>query len=452
MVTANIVSLSDTNNYHRIDPDFYRPEYYIDFTKGTWISVKKILDICQYGISQAMAEEPVGYPIFKMDDIVDSFLVNDNIKYVEITKNIFSNFKLNTDDILFNRVNAEEFVGRTGIFKLKGDYVFASYLIRLRLKSNCEILPGYFNIFLNSKYGKKQIHRYLRRAVNQANVNANELKNFKIAALPISFQEMISKLINEAWNRIEQSKLFYSQAENLLINELDLYNFKIRNKNCYSYQLSDINLAHRIDPEYFNPGYIELLKKVSKKCEMKPLNKVIVNFKKGVEVGGEKYKKEGFPFIRVSSISKEGFIDKDQKYISEEDYLQLKNKFEPKGGEILLTKDATPGLAYYVKEPIKGIVSSGIIRLNVKDINPEYLCLCINVLIGQSQIERDGGGSVIIHWKPSQIKKLQIPILPKPIQDKIAELVQQSHEARIQGKQLLGKAKKMVEDEIEKAK
>jgi restriction endonuclease S subunit len=66
------------------------------------------------------------------------------------------------------------------------------------------------------------------------------------------------------------------------------------------------------------------------------------------------------------------------------------------------------------------------------------------------QVERDCGGSVILHWKPEQVKRLLIPLLPPSIQQKIASLVQQSHEARKKAKELLEIAKKAVEIAIEK--
>jgi type I restriction enzyme S subunit len=65
------------------------------------------------------------------------------------------------------------------------------------------------------------------------------------------------------------------------------------------------------------------------------------------------------------------------------------------------------------------------------------------------QVERDCGGSVILHWKPEQVKRLQIPILPLEIQQEIALLVQQSHEARKKAKELLELAKRAVEIAIE---
>ena len=173
--------------------------------------------------------------------------------------------------------------------------------------------------------------------------------------------------------------------------------------------------------------------------------------KKGFEPGSEAYQEEGKLFIRVSSISKLGIDDKDQKYLSEDLYQKLKTDYEPRVGEILLTKDATPGIAYVVKEPIEGVISGGIIRLKIKEnVDSEYLALCANSIVGRMQVERDAEGSVIAHWKPEQIRYILIPVLPKSTQQKIAELVRKSHEAREKSKELLEEAKRKVEEMIEK--
>ncbi len=117
-----------------------------------------------------------------------------------------------------------------------------------------------------------------------------------------------------------------------------------------------------------------------------------------------------------------------------------------------MTKDATPGIAYVLKEPVEGVIAGGILRvtINENDVNKEYLATCVNSIIGKMQIERDGGGSVITHWRPEQIKRLQVPILSKKTQRKIASLIQQSHEARKKAKELLEEAKGIVETAIEK--
>jgi len=56
----------------------------------------------------------------------------------------------------------------------------------------------------------------------------------------------------------------------------------------------------------------------------------------------------------------------------------------------------------------------------------------------------------LLHWKPEQIKKLQIPILSKPVQQKITDLVHQSHEARNKARQMLKEANLKVDEAINK--
>lgn len=158
-------------------------------------------------------------------------------------------------------------------------------------------------------------------------------------------------------------------------------------------------------------------------------------------------------FIRVSNLSVNGFVKKDPKFISEELYQSLENDYGLQIGDFLLTKDATPGIAYLVKEYVEGIISSGILKLKINETEIEkgYLELCINSLIGRLQVERDSGGSVITHWRPEQIKELKIPILSKDVQQKIAYLVNQSHETRKKANELFNEAKSKVEEIIEES-
>ena len=128
--------------------------------------------------------------------------------------------------------------------------------------------------------------------------------------------------------------------------------------------------------------------------------------------------------------------------------------YQPKKDEILLSKDATTGIAYYLnEEPKQMIVSGGILRLKIlsQKILPEYLTLALNSVIVQKQIERDVGGSVINHWRPDQVKSTIIPILGNAKQKEIKELIEQSFFYRKQSNSLLEIAKRGVEIAIEKS-
>ena len=153
----------------------------------------------------------------------------------------------------------------------------------------------------------------------------------------------------------------------------------------------------------------------------------------------------GVPFVRVSNLNP--FEITEEKYISEELYADIK-EHQPKQGEILLSKDATPGIAYHLREqPDKMIPSSGILRLKNKTdkIGNEYLTLVLNSILTQEQINRDVGGSVILHWRPDQVAATVIPILHQEKQAEIQQKVVESFNLRRHAKDLLEYAKRAVE-------
>lgn len=123
----------------------------------------------------------------------------------------------------------------------------------------------------------------------------------------------------------------------------------------------------------------------------------------------------------------------------------------PKKDTILLTKDGSVGIAYKVDRDLKVVTSGAILHLTVrnKKINPDYLTLVLNPILTQLQAERDAGGSIIQHWRMSEIEKVLIPIIDMEKQKKISQLIQTSFQLKKQSQQLLEAAKQAVEMAIE---
>jgi restriction endonuclease S subunit len=445
MITYSIIQKSQLEGSHRLDAEYYQPEYLeID---------RKIRSFNNYLLGDLITSFASGKNLPQLDDksIGKIFFVRtQNVRQILIDKEGISFVDptvekyplLNEGDILAVRVG--EGVGNTSIVTPEfAHHSYSDNIIRLRIK---KLDPYFVIIFLNSKAGLSYLERVSKGSARSL-ISSENIYTIKIPNLGEEINKFCKKTVFDATEKIRQSESLYSQAEDLLLQELGLKDFKIEEDLCYVVDISNAKSAHRLDAEYFQPRYEKIIQKI-KKQKIAYLGDLVV-MKKGFEPGSDEYQNEGKLFIRVSSISKQGILDKDQKYLNDELYQKLKNNFEPKIGEILLTKDATPGIAYVLREPIEGIISSGIMRLKLKeDIESEYLALCINSIIGQMQIERDAGGSIIIHWKPEQIKKLQIPILSKSIQQKIADLIRKSHEARKKAKGLLEEAKHKVEKVI----
>ena len=121
-------------------------------------------------------------------------------------------------------------------------------------------------------------------------------------------------------------------------------------------------------------------------------------------------------------------------------------------GEVIYTKDATIGIAFPVDNDFNdAIISGGIIRIKPhKDLDPYYLSIVLNSVLCRSQAERHSIGAVIKHYTYSKIKDLLIPIVSEQTQRQISELLKQSFLLRKESKELIEKAKKEVEEYIEK--
>lgn len=448
MINYSIVQKSQLECAHRLDAQFYQHEYFIDFSKGKWNPIGDFLETCQYGISQSMNEDNIGYPIFRMDDIKNGFLITEGMKYVDITREKFIKNKLKVNDLLFNRVNSEEFVGRTGIFKLEGEYTFASYLIRLKLRTQSGIYPDYLNVFLNSSYGRKQIRRYRRRAVNQANVNAEELKKIKIAVLPRATQEKIKKLINQSWNKLITSKNFYSQAENLLLQELGLNNFKPKDELSFIVNLSETRSAHRADAEYFQPKYDELISKF-KSHNTKPLLDLVNNVP--ARFSPKNYPGKRFKYIELSNIDTSvGTIDGHSDVYGNSAPSRARRVL--KAGDVIVSsvEGSLEKVALIGKIQDNSLASTGFFQFRSKRILPEVLLVIAKSIILQLQLKKHSAGTILTAVPKDSLNQIVLPVLPNSAQQEIAAMVRKSHEAREKSNELFEKAVKEVDSYIEK--
>lgn len=171
-----------------------------------------------------------GFKIFRMGEVQDGKLVDTGrMKYADIPPEEFEKYKLRAGDVLFNRTNSFELVGKTGIFELHGDYCFASYLVRLNL-DRAAILPEFLNYLMNSDRFQKSVKEKASKSINQANINATILSN-ELICFPelLSEQQRIVEILDESFEAIataranagknitEARELFQSHAKSLFL-------------------------------------------------------------------------------------------------------------------------------------------------------------------------------------------------------------------------------------------
>jgi len=182
IVTNNLAKIRDSIFYKTFgDP--------AKNNKWTTCSLKKIIKKAQYGTSKKLITEKIGVPCLRMNNITeDGKLDVTNLKYFDFEQEI-KKYTLQKGDLLFNRTNSRELVGKTTIFDLESDFVFAGYLIRLEI--NSEIAnPFFIHSQMNYPTMKNIIRSMGKGSVGQSNINSTEIQNLDIIIPPIELQNI----------------------------------------------------------------------------------------------------------------------------------------------------------------------------------------------------------------------------------------------------------------------
>lgn len=142
------------------------------------VKIRDIVTDVRYGTSKP-AVEGGRYPYLRMNNLtVNGGLDLSDLKYIDIPDNEIEKCVVRKGDILFNRTNSIDLIGKTAVFNLLDDMVIAGYIIRIRL--NKQILPDVFSQYMNLEAMKKVLRGMAKGAVNQANINAQELQSIKV--------------------------------------------------------------------------------------------------------------------------------------------------------------------------------------------------------------------------------------------------------------------------------
>lgn len=446
------VNYSKLNKEFRIDAEYYRKEIldtisFLDNKNNDKLENLVNFVVGPFGSTVTVDKyvEKSNHRYIRNKDVKDFVIKDDEPALIsDCVYNSLPQFHVNENDLLITVVGT---LGKVAIAQKKDTKsIFSCKSTILRTQN---INPYYLLAYLNSSVGKLFSLRGTRGAI-QEGLNLFDLKEIKVFLPNKEFQVLIEKILKKAFLKSENAYEYFRQAQFILLSELGLKNWNPVHKLSFIKNYSDTQEPERIDAEYFQPKYDEIAEAIKNyKGGFDTLGN-IVSIKKCIEVGADEYLDEGIPFIRVSNISP--FEITNEKYISEKLYNEIKSN-QPQKGEILLSKDATPGIAHYLHEnPYKMILSGGILRLKTKSIKiiPEYLTLLLNSSIVKEQINRDVGGSVILHWRPDQVSDTLIPILNDEKQESIKNKIMESTELRNKSKSLLEIAKKCVEMAIEK--
>jgi len=167
-----------------------------------WQKISDVLKSSTYGTALPSNTDKKGAPVVRMNNLTyDGEIDLTSLKWVDMEHGEFARLELSDGDILFNRTNSKEMVGKTAVWDAGKGYTFAGYLVKLVLEEE-KMMPDYFVAYMNSKFGKKILFNKGQSSGSQVNFSPPLLKAQQILVPPMEEQQKFSRV----YNRVNKQK------------------------------------------------------------------------------------------------------------------------------------------------------------------------------------------------------------------------------------------------------
>lgn len=438
-----MLSIPMSTELVRLESDFYTAK---TFVLQTFLSGEEIIDFVQYGTSEELNEQYLGYPILRLNEFNSSFIGLPSKYCKTIDSNTFESLKLLKDDVLICRTNGNpKYVGKSALVPQNYEFAYASYLFKIRPKKeiiNASTLVAY----LNSKYGRMEIEKFSMTS-NQSNFSPAKFRELRIPIFSKSLLNLIEKIYYSSFNFLMQSEIKYSESEEILLEEIGLKNFEPSKEpiNIKSFKDS-FGSTGRLDAEYYLKKYEDYLK-------------LIFNYKSGFERleiacqlkdnNFSPFENTSYKYIELSNIGKTGEVNG----CSEELGIDLPTRARRlvSTGDVIISsiEGSLQSCAIISKKYNYALCSTGFYVIKSNKINSETLLVLFKSEPMQAIMKQNCSGTILTGMNKDEFSNIPIPIIDYKIQKQIAELIEESFKLKAESEKLLEVAKQAVEIAIE---
>lgn len=427
----------------RGDVDFWSPEYVKnDKLMSQYVPFTDVIEGITNGVELRKYSDS-GELYLRVSNIKEFFTDLNDIKLVPLTREAVKareKVRLSEQDILMSRS------GSLGIITIITpdikDAIISSHIMRLRVKDG--INPYYIATFLNCEFGKNQILRR-RNGSPIPEINHQSLEELRFFIPSKSIQQKVEQIVKDAFQLKKEAEKERQEADLILENSIKRF-FTIDEQRAFWKWNTDIEIIKTLEPNFWK-------KTISSKKHPTIEFGDIFNYQKGTEVGSALYQDSGIPFLRVSDLGDlEIQFGNSSKYINETLFDELKAEFQSHKGELLFSKDATIGLMAKVETEEKQIISSGILRLQIKnkEFDPDFLMAFLTNKFINQEFVKNSTGSVIKHLNAQKLSKIELPLIDKQVQKEVANKIKSSISKKQFSRQKLQEAKDFVENLIKR--
>lgn len=179
------------------------------FAKGT---IRDLVSSANYGTSEKASEQVGQYPILRMNNITyEGGWDFSSLKYVDLDEASAHKYMAQKGDLLFNRTNSKELVGKTAVYMRDEPMAIAGYLVRVRMNERGN--AHYVSAYLNSAHGKRSLETRAKSIVGMANINAQEMQDIPLLLPPIELQDKFASIVEAIQVRLRKHHAFSREAE-----------------------------------------------------------------------------------------------------------------------------------------------------------------------------------------------------------------------------------------------
>jgi type I restriction enzyme S subunit len=156
-------------------------------------ALEKLLESVTYGTSQRSSLDGL-LPVLRMNNLTYTGEMDfSDLKYINLSEHDMARYTVTDGDILFNRTNSAELVGKTAVFCHPKSMAYAGYLIRLRVNPQNE--PDYVSSLLNSRWGKSCLRTMAKSIIGMANISASQIRSLMVPSPPLDLQQEFARRV-----------------------------------------------------------------------------------------------------------------------------------------------------------------------------------------------------------------------------------------------------------------
>ncbi len=313
------------------------------------------------------------------------------------------------------------------------------------IRPKADLLPSFLAVYFNCSFGQGLADSLKTEQMNPY-ISLVNLAKLPVPLMGTNFQKKIEDIVLDSQKIKSQSDDEYAQAQTLLLFELGLADWQPKHRLTFVKNYSDSQRAERIDADYFQPKYEEIVHAIKSYAGGWDRLRNLLNLK------AQNYHPEDeqeYKYIELANIAGNGEIT--DCMITQGQDLPSRARRKVAMGDVIVSsiEGSLDSIALINKEYDQALCSTGFHVVNSQTFNSETLLVLLKSIVGQLQLKKGCSGTILTAINKDEFGKVILPIIAEEKQTQIQQKVVESFNLRKQSKYLLECAKRAVEMAIE---